>query len=371
MPDQQIPTAAALMTGVGRSAVAVVALRGPNAHQALSAFFHPANDVEFRAGQVRYGSWQSGDESESVIVTPIADNHFEIHCHGGSAATSRVLDQLASRGVAIVDGDVWQRLSGVPRLIAEAQFALSGCVTERTAGIAMGQVRGALQAWCVGGLETLSPETMALIRREAAAMQHHAAVTTRLDRAFRVVLVGAPNVGKSSLVNAIVGYDRSITMDLPGTTRDVLHADTVIDGLPVRVSDTAGMRDSDDAIEREGVSRARAAAEQADLIVHVHAIETGDGEDQISFSGSPVIQVRNKVDLSPRIRADADVIETVATTGQGVVGLIERIGKVLGARLPAADAPVPINDRQADGIAQVAAAETLDQIREALENLLG
>lgn len=370
MPDPLIPTAAALMTGVGRSAVAVVAVRGLNAQQALSAFFRPANEVEFRIGQVRYGSWQSGHESESVVVTPIADDHFEIHCHGGSAATSRVLDQLASRGVAIVDADAWQRLGGVPRLIAEAESVLSACVTERTAAIAMGQVRGAMQAWCADQIESLSPETLPEIQTEGTAMLRHATVTTRLDRPFRVVLVGAPNVGKSSLVNAIVGYDRSITMDLPGTTRDVLHADTVIDGLPIRVSDTAGMRESDDAIEREGVTRARAAAEQADLIVHVRVGEPIDGEDAISFPGSSVIQVRNKVDLSPRIEDTTGVIETVAVTGHGVDALIQKIGQVLSERLPAADAPVPINDRQADCIAKIAMAESLDQVREALKKLL-
>lgn len=364
-----IRIAASLITGIGRSAVAVVAIRGADARQALLRFFRPASEITFRVGQVRYGNWQSGDESESVVVTPIADDHFEIHCHGGSAATSRVLDQLASVGVVIVDADAWRSLDGTPRLIAEAESVLSRCVTERTAAIAMGQVRGSLQAWCARQRETLSPETLSEIQTTAAAMLNHASVTTRLDQPFRVVLVGPPNVGKSSLVNAIVGYDRSITMDLPGTTRDVLHADTVIDGLPIRISDTAGMRESDDVIEREGVTRARAAAEQADLIVAVDVGETVDGEAPTLFPASTVIQVRNKVDLSPITSQNAAVIETVAVTGQGVEKLIDRIGQVLSQRLPAANVPVPINDRQADCIARIATAQTMEQVSKAIDEL--
>lgn len=395
LTDKPVATTASLITGVGRSAVAVVAVRGPDARHAMLAFFRPASDIDFRVGQVRYGHWQSTDEGESVVVTPIADDHFEIHCHGGSAATSQVLDQLASRGVAIVDADRWRRERGTPRLIAEAESVMSRCVTERTAGIAMAQVRGALHAWCTAGIESLSPETLGSIRSDAAAMQRHAAVTTRLDRPFRVVLVGPPNVGKSSLVNAIVGYDRSITMDMPGTTRDVLHADTVIAGLPVRVSDTAGLRDSDDAIEREGVARARAAAEQADLIVSVRvsdlvdsemfnnemfnneatsseatSIESTSRKDAISFRGPTVIHVLNKVDLSPMASKPERVIETVAVTGQGVDSLIARIGEVLGEQLPDSGVPVPLIDRQADCIATIATCETVDQARGALAALL-
>ncbi|MCH5378224.1 MAG: 50S ribosome-binding GTPase, partial [Planctomycetes bacterium] len=276
-----------------------------------------SND-DLSPGQVRFGTWvgaavDTTTAGESVVVTPLVDGGIEIHCHGGSAAIQRIVADLQSCGVTPMEQDRWSRRDR-SRLIREAEASLARCLTARTAAIAMDQVRGAMRNWASSRLESLaggfvSPDR---IRTEAEAMLRFAPLGLRLTDPFRIVLIGPPNVGKSSLLNAIVGYHRSITFDGAGTTRDVLHAETVIDGWPVRLSDTAGIRASAEPIEREGVVRARFAADQADLLIWVTEPALFDpvsgpicGEVCASLETSvshqlPMIRLLNKADLRNR-----------------------------------------------------------------------
>ena len=116
----------------------------------------------------------------------------------------------------------------------------------------------------------------------------------RLAEPFRVVLTGPPNVGKSSLLNALVGFDRSITLDMAGTTRDVLHANTVIAGLPIQFSDTAGIRDhaAVETIEREGIRQAQLAAGNADLLLLVCEPLPEGGFSKIALPSPEIRQLR-------------------------------------------------------------------------------
>ena len=260
-------TECAVLTGTGRSAIAVIGLRGPKAKSIIERSFVPATPMTLSNGQIRYGNWTGSDPEqeahESVVVTPIGEDRFEIHCHGGSAAIARIIGDLRSCGAIQIENSDWTEVENL--LIREARQVLAKCLTARTAAIAMDQLRGALADWVQSSID--APADPSSLAREAERIVAHAPLTTRLGDPFRVVLVGPPNVGKSSLVNAIVGYDRSITFDQAGTTRDVLHADTVIDGIPIRLSDTAGIRESDEAIEKEGIARAKSVAEQADLVL--------------------------------------------------------------------------------------------------------
>ncbi|TWU56595.1 tRNA modification GTPase MnmE [Rubripirellula tenax] len=343
-------TVACVLTGGGRSAVAVVAIAGEKAKAIVDRYFDPAFRRTFRPGQVRYGQWVGQDDSavatESVVITPLDDSSFEVHCHGGVAATRRIMDDLAVAGALAIEPNQWV-CGRMPPLIAEATAVLAGCVTARTAAIAMDQVRGALQGWATTSFDGLqqSPVSAHDVRLQAADILRSAVVTARLTVPFRVVLVGPPNVGKSSLVNAIVGYDRSITMDVAGTTRDVLHADTVIDGLPIRISDTAGIRVSDEPIEREGIKRARGAAVDADLVVRVVQPGIPPLDDVVHAA---TIDVMNKMDtLASDSCVDQSVVGTIATTGQGIELLMDRIVSVLTQAMPSPGAAAAINRRQA------------------------
>ncbi len=266
-------TQCAVITGAGRSAIAVISLRGVKADEIVAECFESATKSRYLPSQIRYGLWtgQTKDRSagESVVVTPISENHFEIHCHGGSAATTRIIEDLCVCGAMLIESEDPTFADNL--LMHEAQRVLAECLTARTAAIAMDQVRGAMSDWATNQLSAIEKDPAAVenSRREAGELLRFAELGTRLGQHYRVVLAGPPNVGKSSLLNAIVGYDRSITFDAAGTTRDVLHADTVINGLPIRLSDTAGIRESDEPLERQGVARAQIAADQADLVIAV------------------------------------------------------------------------------------------------------
>ncbi|QDV41907.1 tRNA modification GTPase MnmE [Stieleria neptunia] len=383
-------TRCALLTGAGRSAIAVIALWGETADASLTRFFRCNRSRAMDVGQVRYGVWsgRSSDDpsptddsstkpaataGESIVVVPTAPQHYELHCHGGEAAIDRILDDLSSIGVARVAP---HPLDGVPsagrlsaedavdqRLIDEAGEVLTQCTTVKTAAIALDQVRGALCTWRQRSIQLLGDDARRAAEIAAQAQQIAAAgrIGHRLTRPFDVVLAGPPNVGKSSLINAMVGYDRSIIMDFAGTTRDVLDAETVFDGWPLRLRDTAGLHRSDDLIEKQGIDRALDAIATADLVAQVtepglqwdHQVLDALGRINASV---PIVKVINKSDLSPLEQHDppTDALATVATTGAGIGNLLQTMVQMLIDDLPPLGRPVPIHPRQWDWVTEIA-----------------
>lgn len=150
-----------------------------------------------------------------------------------------------------------------------------------------------------------------------------------------IAIVGLPNAGKSSLLNALSGTESAIVTDIPGTTRDVLRESISIDGVPVHIADTAGIRESSDQIEAEGVRRARAAFEASDLALVVHDL-SGTPDDQEALQkelpdGIPVIHVWNKLDIAPPCETSPGIINISAKTGQGIDQLKSTIRESVGA----------------------------------------
>lgn len=384
----------AVLTGTGRSAIAVIGLSGTDAGKILRACFDPATKAELSAGQIRYGDWRGpGTQqtpAESVVVTPLrtgteGTESYEIHCHGGVAAIERIVGDLQACGADRTEASFAFSMENL--IISEAQYTLSNCLTERIAAIAMHQVRGALADWTVAWIEvidSMSPGTgsadLSRLQREAETILNHAWIGVRLAEPFRVVLVGPPNVGKSSLVNAIVGYDRSITFDQAGTTRDVLHADTVIDGIPIRLSDTAGIRASEEIIEQQGVARARVAAGWSDLLLIVTSpeatsplsfAEVGSGSPDEDLSGKS-LQILNKCDLiDSQLAAPAADLATNALNGEGIPNLLQAIADRLSASLPPLGDPLPLCQRQVDCLEELVRLADPIQIRAVLKRLIG
>jgi tRNA modification GTPase len=349
-------------------------------------------------GQVRYGTWKSNTDvpGESIVLTPMPDGSFEIHGHGGEAAVNAILASLNDRNVATVDASNWRQTQSI--VVTEAEHVLQRCVTGQQAAIALEQTRGALVQWCQDWLKRLQfadGSNESLAQHEALLKQLHQDAQTvcvhgekgvRLTEPRRLVLAGPPNVGKSSLMNQIVGFRRSITHDSAGTTRDVLQCDTVIAGVPVRLSDTAGIREtahlteSAASIEREGIRRASLAIETADLLLIVCQPSTldrlGEFRKELPISNQThVMEVLNKVDLrTADERSSAIGIEhqTIASDANdpGVGRLMEALAHHLLSTLPPRHSPVPVSPRQQNLALKLCQANSLDEANATLKELL-
>ena len=173
-----------------------------------------------------------------------------------------------------------------------------------------------------------------------------ATIGLHLTKPFRVVLAGAPNVGKSSLINALLGYGRSIVFNEPGTTRDVVSALTALDGWPVELSDTAGIRETSDILEAAGVERTSRQLAAADLIVWVTDASAGTSPALPAVTATPALIVRNKIDLLPSPPGDSQTLCVSATTGTGMEALKASIVSRLVCNPPAPGEPIPFTASQ-------------------------
>jgi tRNA modification GTPase len=180
-----------------------------------------------------------------------------------------------------------------------------------------------------------------------------------LVRPFRVVLAGRPNVGKSSLVNRLLGYGRSITSPMPGTTRDVVTATTALDGWPVELADTAGLHAAGSELESQGIQLAMAQIRGADLVVFVHdASASVDIDCQPAAlpgdcTASDAISVLNKADLVPLGERKEPLERYVsAVTGEGLDRLAGELGRRLTGDVPPQESGVPFLERHVRAIQQ-------------------
>lgn len=384
-------TIASRLTAPGRSAVAVVGLRGDQAAACVQACFRAAQQRDFAVGQIRYGVWISADDNrgtgESIVVTPIADDEFEIHAHGGSAAVGQILETLSRRGVTVVDPGEFASGEACDPLQLEAEAVLVGCQTTRNAAIALDQSRAGLSVWVRDQLAT--PTDLEPLQESARAILEWEWLGPHLVEPYRVVLAGPPNVGKSSLINRIVGYGRAITHDSPGTTRDVIDCETVLDGVAIRLSDTAGIRQGGGEIEREGIRRGAIAIGDADLLVLVVSPFCVGGlarfRDRIDALApqTPTIVVLNQADRLNEIdlpsKADFPNTRTCAlmpsaesasaSDNDGIEELMKEIVQTLRPNDPPSGQPIPICSRQSKWLREVIRCTQIEDAMTCLEAL--
>jgi tRNA modification GTPase len=319
-----------LLTPPGRGAVAVIEVKGSDRMIAVEPLFLRANGKTLGEGAIdaiRFGNWAAAAGEEVVVVRRASS--IEIHCHGGRAASRRVIESLESRGVVEVSVDQWIARLESNRRKQAARRALEQAATERVALVLLDQYQGALER----ELETVKGQlnrgeidaAVAILARLAESWQ----AGRWLTRPAQVVLTGPPNVGKSSLVNCLLGYERAIVFDEPGTTRDVVRGTTAVDGWPVVLSDTAGLRHGLEEIERAGIELAKGAVAVADVVV-----EVVDATEEQPAEGRPgSIRVANKIDrVDPERRAEWErqgFRTTSATTGENIAELLVAIARQL------------------------------------------
>lgn len=357
---QENDTIAALATAPGTGGIAIVRISGPDAEKYLTALFRPRR--VFENHHMYYGHVQDGDETldECMAVLMKAPRTYtredvaELQLHGGSFVAQSVLQCLYRMGARAAEpGEFTKRafLNGrIDLSRAEAVMSLISAEGARAARAAIRQLSGGVGAFIVGAqeklLKLLSGVAAAIdypdeISFEEAAGDLEAgarALAEELENAcdergariaeqgLQVVLCGRPNVGKSSLLNALTRQERAIVTDIPGTTRDIVTADMMLDGLKIRFSDTAGIRDNTDTIEKIGVERARKAVAGADVaLVVLDASQELTEEDEALLretKDAPRIVVLNKSDL-PAVLTQQEFPDAVCVSAAAGEGLDE------------------------------------------------
>ncbi len=246
-----------------------------------------------------------GPCGEEVVIRVRSRQAVEIHCHAGQAAPTMVRDLLVEQGCRPVTWQEQVRSAEADHLPAAALIALADARTERTAAILLDQYQGALRQAIRAIQESIERGDVGGAKREIDTLLARADVGLHLVQPWRIVVAGPPNVGKSSLINALVGYPRAIVDARAGTTRDVVSATTAVDGWPVELSDTAGLRRTSDPLERAGAELARqklSATDQVILVFDVSRPWTRD-EDVLVAEWPDAVILHNKVDLIDRAGA--------------------------------------------------------------------
>jgi tRNA modification GTPase len=362
-------------SGFGRAAVAVVRLSGPACAAVLLALagpLPPPRRLSLRSlrdpldGSVLDKAlicWMPGPKTFS------GEDMAELHLHGGAAVRSGVLRVLSSLpGCRAAEAGAFTRravLNGRLDLTeAEGIADLIEAETEAQRRQALRQLDGALgrqvEAWREAGLTCLAAAEASLdfadegdvdeaaldaallgrvagLRTEIAAALADGRRGERLRDGFTVVLAGAPNVGKSTLLNALSRRDAAIVSDRPGTTRDAIEVRLDLGGLPVLLVDTAGLRETADVVEAEGIARTRQRIAQADLVLLL--ADTGEAEAS-GFPDVPVLRIRSKVDLSDTASAGSEDVGISARTGRGLDALLRLIQERAESALGSGDAVV-------------------------------
>ncbi len=340
------------LTPPGRGAVATLLVEGRGSLGAVGALFQSKSGRALTAAAIdrptfgRFGA----EPGEEVVVRCRSDRSVEIHCHGGHAAVARIEGELVQGGGRIVSWQKWAEKHHADPITAAAHRALAEARTERTAAILLDQYHGALRRafdeieQAVGGGDSTGADRLIDTLIGRAPLGQH------LTRPWKVVLAGRPNVGKSSLINALAGYSRAIVHRTPGTTRDVVTATTAMDGWPVELSDTAGLRTVDQSVERAGVRAARRQLAKADLAILIFdSSESFSKSDQSLLDAWPEsLVVHNKIDLGCAADRPPIGLATSATTGQGIEQLVGAISERLAPESPQLSAGIPFTAEQVE-----------------------
>jgi len=381
----------ALASGAGLCAVSVIRVSGTEADHALRAIC-PSPPEPRRAALRKIRHPVAGHLLDHCLVLRFAgprsftgEDGFELHIHGGRAVAAGVLEALGSiPGCRIAEPGEFARrafLNGKLDLTeAEGLADLIEAHTAAQRNQALSQVGGRLRdqagRWRRSVLELQAraeaeidfsdegdvPDdvTHSLIRGIKDLMEQMQAALEDgrrgeiLRRGFTVVLAGAPNAGKSSLMNVLARRDVAIVSSIAGTTRDLIEVHLDLDGLPVTLVDTAGLREAGDEIEQEGMRRTHARARAADLVLWLSAPEATGHETPLQ--DAPLLRILSKADLRPIESPPEQEHRLSATTGEGVESLLTMIVERARLALRPEEPPLLVRERHRNAIGEAVAA---------------
>lgn len=382
----EFDTIAAISTPLGEGAIAIVRLSGDDAVQIANQLFRGVNGkllTEVASHTIHYGHLldpQNGQVVEEVMVSVMKgpktftkEDVVEINCHGGIVSVNRVLQHVLKNGARIAEpGEFTKRafLNGrIDLSQAEAVMDLIRAKTDRAMNVALGQMEGRLSKLIrklrqeileilahvevnidypeYDDVEEMThkmlKEKASYVREELKKLLQTGEQGKILREGLSTAIVGRPNVGKSSLLNSLVHENKAIVTDVPGTTRDVVEEYVNVRGVPLRLLDTAGIRETEDIVERIGVERSRAVLKEADLILLVlNYSDPLTSEDENLFKvveGMDVIVIINKTDLTQQIDLERvtelaennKIVTTSLLEDQGIDDLEEAIASLFFA----------------------------------------
>lgn len=340
----------ACLTPPGRGAIAVLAVEGPGAVAEVGMLFAPASGRALETyGPPRVVFGRFGPEpGEEVIVRLRSPDALEIHCHGGQWAIARIQSLLAGRGWRPVGGQAWLARNQPDPIVRQAAEALAHAPTRRTAAILLDQFQGALHRAIQQVDTALAEGQWEIARSQLRRLIALVPLGLHLTTPWRVVLAGPPNAGKSSLLNALAGFPRAIIHPQAGTTRDVVTLSTAIEGWPVLLCDTAGLRATDHPLEGAGVRKAHNEIARADLVVAVFdATRPWQAQEPLIQQLPDPVIVLNKVDLASNRQRPPLGLYTSAVTSEGVEELLRAIAHRLVPQPPEPGQAVPFTPTQA------------------------
>lgn len=394
-------TICAAVTAPGQAGISVVRVSGSNSEDIVRQIcsFLPS---ELESHRVYYGYLRAPNEEQAVdevLVTYFrsgrsftGETTFEISCHGSQVIVSEILSQLCAAGARMAErGEFTYRafMHGRIDLVqAESILDLIQSRSKRSSQMALRQLQGGFSkvlrdllqdlTWILANLEAnidfssedieiasakeLSGRTEILLGK-VRSLLHEQRKGRILKSGYQVALAGRPNAGKSSLLNALLAEERAIVTDIPGTTRDLVEGEISIDGFAVTLTDTAGLREATDAVEKIGVAKSLAKVNMVDRVFYVVDGETGWQPEDATYTADlpkdKLLVVWNKADLAPHSTVP-DLYRSVsisARTGEGLEDLLGFIKESLKEEF-LEDAPALNNARHFEG---------LEKIRKSLE----
>lgn len=405
-------TIAAIATPPGEGGVAIVRISGNEAFEVAAKIFSGPIHT-YKSHTAHYGQIHDsqGAHVDDVLVLVMrgrrsytGENTVEVHCHGGSLITRHVLEVILSAGAraarpgeftfkAFMNGkiDLAQAEAVQSLICAKNDYALNaaegqlkGTLSTRILGFQerLTLIAAILEAWVdfpEEGLEFTSMEEICLnlktILEEMQTLAHTFHDGKILHDGLSLCLIGRPNVGKSSLMNALLDKDRAIVSHIPGTTRDILEDQMRLNGLNLKLSDTAGIRQTDELIEQEGIRRSKDAMSQADLILLILDATKGfTEEDRLlikEVADAKTIVVWNKIDLPhdvlPAVDPFTHVVHLSAKQKTGLDSLRKLIDEVIWENGPPSKEEVMItNVRHLEALEK--AIQAGEEVLEGLKN---
>ena len=367
------------LTPPGRGAIATLLVEGPGAWAIVESRFRPArgrSDSRLPPQRLAFGHFDlrtphapreglrhaerdEYDAGEEVVLRCRSESSVELHCHGGMAAVAAIGRVLAQGGCEAVSWQQWVSGQRSDAIALAAKLALAEARTERTALVLLDQYQGALRAAVEAVRQSLAVGDLAAARRQIETLLARAELGRHLTNPWRVVLAGPPNAGKSSLINALVGYQRAIVHPTPGTTRDVLSATTALEGWPLEFRDTAGLRAGGHPVEQAGIARARDELRSGNLVLLVFNVGQpwSAAAETLRRSQPDALLVHNKCDLPAAAGPEpAAGVLTSTLTGEGLEGLIRLIVARLVPHPPLAGEAVPFTAEQSERLGLAAAS---------------